>query len=339
MYILTTKDCNLFLQGLCALHYACASGNSEALIHLFDYLTRDDLAALMAPAGPGGVTPFHLAALSGQADVVIMLHSKVKNPNAADAHGRTPLHVAAARGHAEVAKTLLHKGALVAVHDSGEESNKGSVCGGQTPVHYASAGGHATCLRLLLENTEDVSVADAKDSLGQTPLMLAAERGNVKLVNKLKDLLLLLLMQCMMRVSFLLLSLSFRCASELLNYNAAVDASDNNGRTALMRAAYAGQEELVELLLERGANATEKWDSGGKTAFHLAAACGQGGVLMLLAETEEKEKLETLRDKRGFTPLHWAAYGGHEGCVDFLLNSIRKFPENAQGFSPIHCAV
>ncbi len=90
-----------------------------------------------------------------------------------------------------------------------------------------------------------------------------------------------------------------RCASELLNYNAAVDASDRSGRTALMRAAFAGQEELVELLLERGANAPEKRDRGGKTAFHLAAACGQVGVLMLLAEEEEKGKMETLKDNRG----------------------------------------
>ncbi len=66
-----------------------------------------------------------------------------------------------------------------------------------------------------------------------------------------------------------------------------------------MRAAFAGQEELVELLLERGANAPEKRDRGGKTAFHLAAACGQVGVLMLLAEEEEKGKMETLKDNRG----------------------------------------
>ncbi len=177
------------IQGFCALHYACAAGNSEALIHLFDYLTREDLSALMSPgAGPSGATPLHLAALSGQADVVIMLHSKVKNPNVSDGRDRTPLHVAALGGCAEVAKTLLQKGALVSVHEKTYQasskkrktSSSGSLEGGRTPVHYAAARGHATCLRLLLENTEDASVADARDARGQTPLMLAAEKGHLK---------------------------------------------------------------------------------------------------------------------------------------------------------------
>ncbi len=45
-----------------------------------------------------------------------------------------------------------------------------------------------------------------------------------------------------------------------------------------------------------------------------------------------------------FTPLQWAAHGGHEGCVEFLLEDLQKFPEEEEGlgsgsFSPVHCAV
>lgn len=75
----------------------------------------------------------------------------------------------------------LYRGALVAVQDKkGSKAKKKSFGGGRTAVHYAAYRGHAACLKLLLENTEDASVADSKDAAGQTPLMLAAEKGHLK---------------------------------------------------------------------------------------------------------------------------------------------------------------
>ena len=44
-------------------------------------------------------------------------------------------------------------------------------CIEQTPVHSAAANGHDACVQMLLDNTEDAEVINAKDALGQTPLM------------------------------------------------------------------------------------------------------------------------------------------------------------------------
>jgi len=276
------------------------------LIQLYEYLDQDSLASIVtAPTKPAGLTAFHLAACSGKADVVIMLHSKVKKPNLVDANGRSPLHFAALLGHADVANTLMQKGALVAAQER---------VNGRTPVHLAAQRGHRRCVRVLLENTEDSTAADAKDKLGRTPLMLAAARGHAK------------------------------CAEDLLKNGANASASDARGRTSLMRAAVVGHEELVELLLESDGEAAKMRDRRGKSAFHVAAAAGQNTALMALAQANCAKEMMAAEDRKGRTPLHWAAYGGHDSCVDFILDegknndNIQDFGES-ESFSPVHCAM
>ena len=80
------------------------------------------------------------------------------------------------------------------------------------------------------------------------------------------------------------------------------------------RAAVRGQEDCVEMLLNRdvdgggsgggsgGAAAADvKWrDNGGMTAFHAAAAAGQISVLGLLLESLDDEKaVQNLLDNEG----------------------------------------
>ena len=49
-----------------------------------------------------------------------------------------------------------------------------------------------------------------------------------------------------------------------------------------------------------------------------------------------------LLDSNDYTPLHWAAYNGHDNCVELLLeHDKRKATYNFIGntFTPLHCAV
>jgi ankyrin repeat protein len=64
---------------------------------------------------------------------------------------------------------------------------------------------------------------------------------------------------------------------------AAIDAKDKVGRTALMRAAHNGQEEMVKFLLDHGAspNVTDGVD---RTALHHAAMSGHFNVVKTLLE-------------------------------------------------------
>ena len=79
----------------------------------------------------------------------------------------------------------------------------------------------------------------------------------------------------------------------------------------------------------------------GKTAFHVASQCGQVDVLRRLLEVlENSESVHDLVDKNGLTPLHWAAFEGHESCVDLLISMITCYTAvKGTEFSPIHCAV
>ena len=78
-----------------------------------------------------------------------------------------------------------------------------------------------------------------------------------------------------------------------------------SGRSALFRAAFAGHEDCVEILIDHGgAAAAAVRDREGKTAFHVAAAAGQIHALMALAAPakdgeEEGEQVTKMKDNKG----------------------------------------
>jgi ankyrin repeat protein len=74
-----------------------------------------------------------------------------------------------------------------------------------------------------------------------------------------------------------------RAVRVLLYTEAAVDARDKEGRTALMLAAGSGREWAVRLLLENEA-AVNARDNGGETALMRAVSHGREDVVHLLLE-------------------------------------------------------
>ncbi len=75
-------------------------------------------------------------------------------------------------------------------------------------------------------------------------------------------------------------------ARALLNWG--VDTKDECGRTALMRAAYDGDTNIVKTLLGRGANVNER-DVADATALTMATAGGCNEIVQLLREAGAKE--------------------------------------------------
>jgi ankyrin repeat protein len=70
--------------------------------------------------------------------------------------------------------------------------------------------------------------------------------------------------------------------------NKGVNAKDECGRTALMRAAHHGSADNVKTLLDMGAdvNASDLWDV---TALVMATARGRDDIALLLREAGAKE--------------------------------------------------
>jgi uncharacterized protein len=151
-------------------------------------------------------------------DNVAKVRDLIKNdPNlvfSKDEDGFTPLALAAANGYEDMVKLLLTTKA-----DANSRDNTGS-----TPLHQAAMIGsqHSDIVELLLTHGADVN---APDRHGLTPLHYAALVDNIKAVKI------------------------------LLTHAAKANARDSKvGDTPLILAAGKGYKDVVELLLENGAD-------------------------------------------------------------------------------------
>ncbi|KAI0437237.1 hypothetical protein F4803DRAFT_566207 [Xylaria telfairii] len=119
---------------------------------------------------------------------------------------------------------------------------------------------------------------DAKDDSGRTMLSLAAEKGDA----------------------------------------IDIDTVDQNGRTPLLWASDCGQQEIVMLLLDSGANIEATDQQYGRTPLSWAAArCHETVVAGLL----ERGAYVDAADNSSRTPLSWAASRGSETILRLLLNA------------------
>ncbi|TMW69738.1 hypothetical protein Poli38472_001894 [Pythium oligandrum] len=107
----------------------------------------------------------------------------------------------------------------------------------------------------------------------------------------------------------------------LLGHDACdVNALDKDGRTALHWASRHGHSDVVRLLLGHVAcdvNASTKY---GRTALHSASSFGHSDVVGLLLGHEACEV--NALDKDGRTALHWASRHGHSDVVRLLLGHV-----------------
>ena len=231
-----------------------AEGDGTTALHWASY--RDDIetVGLLLDAGPDvnatndlGATPLWAAGQNGSATMVRRLLTAGANPNLALLAGETPLMVAARSGAPDVVELLLTHGA--------ETEARGAR--GQTALMWAVAQHHASVVTVLLANGADVHArSDVWSQMmgvpphgqpeynrqtthgGNTALMFAARVGGVG------------------------------SARQLIAAGANVDDTDARGVSATTLAAHAGFGDLVELLLENGAepNAAE----AGFGALHAA---------------------------------------------------------------------
>jgi ankyrin repeat protein len=102
----------------------------------------------------------------------------------------------------------------------------------------------------------------------------------------------------------------------LVDRGADVKVKDNDGTTVLCLAALKGNKAMVQLLVDLGADVKAK-DNNGRTVLHSVASQGNEAIVRLLVDRGADVNT---KGNDGETVLHWAASEGHEAVVRLLVD-------------------
>ncbi len=151
-------------------------------LHWATYMDSSAIAELLIDAGADvnaandyGVTPLALACDNAAANLVARLLAAGADPNIGRATGETPLMTCARTGHAEAVRALLAHGA---------DSAATEPLSGQTALMWAVGERHAEVARVLLEHGADVHAVTER---GNSALMIAARTDDPELARLLID--------------------------------------------------------------------------------------------------------------------------------------------------------
>jgi ankyrin repeat protein len=240
--------------GTTALHWAAYLDDVESA----DLLIR--AGAKVGAATDLGVTPLWTASLNGSDEMVRRLLKAGADPNAALLAGETPVMVAARTGNPSVLEQLLAKGA--------NPNARGGR--GQTALMWAVSEKHPEAVKVLIAHGADVH---ARSSVWNE-VMAVPPHG-------------------------------------YLDYNRAIP---HGGDTALMFAARAGDVASAGLLVAAGANVNDT-DAWGVSATTMAAHAGYRDVVEFLLE----HGADANASKAGFAALHAAIMRRDLPMADVLI--------------------
>jgi ankyrin repeat protein len=278
-------------------------------VNVIDFLIEKgaDIKARMGD----GKTATHVASAFGHFAVVEKIY-KAGGTGILEDRGRldeTPLLVAAACGDIEIFRFLLDKGASTMAQDTGSH----------TALHYASRASSFDIVKLLLEKEPDL--LDMRTKYAETALLLAAEKGDLKIVEFLldkgadimaRDYSKNTALHIASRESYIdIAKVLIKKEPDLL------DARNGNEDTALLIAAFCADLEVVKFLHGKGAD-IEAEDWTGNTPLLHASYSRDRSVIRYLSKAGADPSKTT---KSGPNALHIACYHQDAEVVDILLES------------------
>ena len=263
-----------------------------------------DLSERLLDAHPGDVnarggyyeTPLQVALYRGYLSIVLLLLERDADPECRDHNGQTALYMASSNGYSEVVRSLIDHGADL---NTLCEDNNNLQHVSWTPLQVAIHKGHLDIALLLLERGAD---PDSRFHGDQTALYMASSRGYSEVVGSLIDRGADLNSQCL----------------------------DNNNTqdvrwTPLQASIYNGHLDTALLLLEHGANPEPRYN-GEQTAIYMASSRGYTEIVQSLLDSGADLNVQC-EDKDGRdgvqrTPLQVATHKGHHDIVLVLMEHV-----------------
>ncbi|XP_014234163.1 serine/threonine-protein phosphatase 6 regulatory ankyrin repeat subunit A isoform X2 [Trichogramma pretiosum] len=299
--------------GQTPVHVAASHGNLATL-----KLLLDDGGDPMFKS-KNGETPLHLACRGCRSDVVRHLIEFVrdkKGPELATSYvnslsfeGASALHYAAQIEPKEVVQPGDDRAVIRALLENGADVGLQTKQAQESAFHYCALAGNNEVLSEMISHmsaTEVQKALNKQSAVGWTPLLIAAHRGHMDIVNN------------------------------LLANHARVDVFDLEGRSALHLASEHGYLEVCDALLANKAFINSK-SRVGRTALHLAAMNGNTHLVRFLVQ-DHGAALDVLTLRKQ-TPLHLAAGAGQLLVCKLLLELGASIDAtDDQGQKPIHAA-
>lgn len=289
------------------------------------------LGRAVSPSGTGGLARFLEACLRGEQagralePTALALHERGADPLTASASGDPVLALAVRLGWMRLASRLLADGADLGARDSH----------GMTALHLAAALGREQAVRLLVLHgaSPEVRAAD-----GQTPLGVALSSGRRDIVEWLEWRGWRLPGRSLQATDLPAAAIvgDADAVRKLIDLGFDADTMDAQGCTALLRAAGGGHRAVVEALLERNAD-PQRAAHTGATPLSAAVSMRQGEIVDRLLQAGAG--LEQRLPGDVTVLMLAAALGLPDLCARLLQAGANVHATDAQGLTPLHCAV
>jgi ankyrin repeat protein len=285
------------------------SGHAALAFAVFDDEPMIEIVRELVEAGADvntaddeGITP-----LAWEPDTAIaqLLLDHGADCNHADSYGDTPLSTACVEGRINVVELMLSRG--------GNINTRARL--GMTLLMLAAMNGHVDVVDLLLDR--GASVND-RDNDGATALYLAVENNHIEVVRRLIAAGADVSIADADMATPLMTCEDAEIGALLLDHGADMYETDMNGHSSIMHACKLGNNDMLSLFINRGADVFRPTEAGD-TGLLFASFNGHEATVNMLLQTEgvTKQWIDTVSGSS--TALSIAVEEGRSACVAALI--------------------